>query len=124
VKKPNSLKAQKFKVCQSVGNLCLYSRMHKESAILNSRPWGTKINANDYCDTLGQPTDTIHRNRPGCLLQRAIPMHNNTTTQHTSYRVLAVISGNFWTIPPVVWPCPIKVLYLMLYIFHATILLM
>jgi hypothetical protein len=99
VKKPNSLKAQKFKVFQYDGILYLYSRMHKESATLNSRLWGTTTNAHDYCDMLGQLEDAIHRNRPGCLLQRVIPLHNNTTTQHTSYKSS---SSHFWTIPPIV----------------------
>ena len=93
VQKPNSLKGKKFKVSQSVGISYLYSRMHKESATLNSRLLGTTINENDYCDMLEQLTDTIHRNRPGCLLQRVIPLHNNTTTQHKSYKSSC---SHFW----------------------------
>jgi hypothetical protein len=37
-------KPKNSKVCQSVGILYLYSRMHKKLATLNSRLWGTTVN--------------------------------------------------------------------------------
>jgi hypothetical protein len=73
--------------------LYLYSAMHTEVATLKSRLWSTTVNANDYCDMLGQLTDAIHRNRPGCLLQCVIPLQNNTTTQHTPYNSSC---SHFW----------------------------
>jgi hypothetical protein len=123
VKKPNSLKAKKFKVCQYVGILYLYSRMHKESATLNSRLWSTKINANDYCDMLRQLKDAIHRKRPGCLLQCVIPLHNNTTTQHTSYKSSCSHFWKFLDHPPCSLALPHQSIIFNAVRFHATILL-
>ena len=116
-------KPKKFKVCQYIGILYLYSWMHKELATLNSRLWGTKINANDYCDTLGQLKDAIDRNRPGCLLQRVTPLHNNTITQHTSYKSPCSHFWKFLYHPPCSLALPHQSIIFNAVRFHATILL-
>lgn len=71
-----------------------------------SRLWGTTINANDYCDMLGQITDAIHRNRHGCPLQIMIPLHNNTSTQPTSYESSYSHFWKFLDHPPCSLPLP------------------